>query len=37
MICEEFINVNDEIQWVIGEDDLVSIGMVCCLFGMCFK
>ncbi|TXB62303.1 MULTISPECIES: helix-turn-helix domain-containing protein [Phaeodactylibacter] len=37
MIREEFTNVNEEIQRVIGEDDLVSTGTACRLLGMCSK
>jgi len=37
MIREEFEAVNEEVQRVIGEDDLVSTGTACRLLGMCSK
>lgn len=37
MIQEEFANVNEEVQRVIGEDDLVSTGTACRLLGVCSK
>ena len=37
MIKEEFATVNEEVQRVIGEDDLVSTGTACRLLGVCSK
>ncbi|MEL7006462.1 MAG: hypothetical protein AAFN93_27600 [Bacteroidota bacterium] len=37
MIREEFTAVNEEVQRVIGEDDLVSTGTACRLLGICSK
>jgi hypothetical protein len=37
MIREEFAHVNNEVQRVIGEDDLVSTGTACRLLGVCSK
>ena len=37
MIQEEFASVNEEVQRVIGEDDLVSTGTACRLLGVCSK
>ena len=37
MIREEFATVNEEVQRVIGEDDLVSTGTACRLLGVCSK
>ncbi|MEL6656748.1 MAG: hypothetical protein AAFP77_18315 [Bacteroidota bacterium] len=37
MIQEEFATVNEEVQRVIGEDDLVSTGTACRLLGVCSK
>ena len=37
MIREEFTEVNEEVQRVIDEDDLVSMGTACRLLGVCSK
>ncbi|GAB5552908.1 MAG: hypothetical protein Sapg2KO_24990 [Saprospiraceae bacterium] len=37
MIQTEFANINEEVQRVIGEDDLVSTGTACRLLGVCSK
>jgi len=36
-VQEEFEHVNDEIQRVVGEDDLVSTGTACRLLGISAK
>ena len=37
LVQEEFDNMNEELQRVIGEDDLVSTGTACRLLGMSVK
>jgi hypothetical protein len=37
MMREEFDLMNNEVQRVIGEDDLVSTGTACRLLGVCSK
>ncbi|MFM9949465.1 MAG: hypothetical protein ACKV1O_16125 [Saprospiraceae bacterium] len=37
LIHEEFETINVELQRVIGEDDLVSIGTACRILGVCSK
>ncbi len=37
LVKEEFEIVNEEVQRVIGEDDLVSTGTACRLLGICSK
>ena len=37
MIREEFEVMNEELQRVIGEDDLVSTGTACRILGICTK
>ena len=37
LVKEEFEFMNQEIQRVIGEDDLVSTGTACRLLGVCSK
>ena len=37
LIREEFEAINEEIQRVIGEDDLVSTGTACRILGVCSK
>ena len=37
LVREEFQNINEEIQRVIGDDDLVSVGTACRLLGVCSK
>ena len=37
LVREEFQNINEEIQRVIGDDDLVSVGTACRLLGICSK
>lgn len=37
LVQEEFDNMNEELQRVIGEDDLVSTGTACRLLGVSVK
>lgn len=37
LMKEEFEEMNQEVQRVIGEDDLVSTGTACRLLGVCSK
>ncbi|MCB0651497.1 MAG: helix-turn-helix domain-containing protein [Saprospiraceae bacterium] len=37
LVREEFENINQEMQRVIGEDDLVSTGTACRILGVCSK
>lgn len=37
MIQKEFNTMNDELQRVLGEDDLVSTGSACRILGVCSK
>jgi hypothetical protein len=37
MIRNEFNTMNDELQRVLGEDDLVSTGSACRILGVCSK
>ena len=37
LIREEFLQINREMQKVLGEDDLISTGTACRLLGMCAK
>ena len=37
LIRDEFQTINIEMQRVIGEDDLVSIGSACRILGVCSK
>lgn len=37
LVQEEFNAVNEEIQRVVGEDDLVSTGTACRILGVCSK
>jgi len=37
MMKEEFENMNEQVQTVIGEDDLISTGTACRLLGVCSK
>lgn len=37
LVQEEFDSINEELQKVIGEDDLVSTGTACRILGVCSK
>lgn len=37
LVQEEFDTINEELQKVIGEDDLVSTGTACRILGVCSK